>query len=291
MEVGTNIRRASTGPGATAPVLMPSRPAALVTAADLHHPDVGYWRPDGVSFEMFRCTTWRASLSMAACARRWEDAQVAKGERAEELRLCRQCHFGARHAGRPSIIERAQNFGSNVCVRCERGSGRRLVGKTLCISCYNRQQEWIRGANGKGSKPVKAVEALAYWTIGVVLDPGAPDERTAEFTNIAVNVEELKRAIGQVHSGGIDYLGAVERGTFPAWRPNGLGGEAGIIIPPPGAKVGRPAPKPPMRCSSHVVHLRRMALASTYLRPVPVVRRTGRDVHATLPAALAALAA
>jgi hypothetical protein len=52
-----------------------------------------------------------------------------------------------------------------ACVRCRRDgcqAGSRLVGRfrlvrgrTLCVSCYNREREVLHGANAKGAPPKK----------------------------------------------------------------------------------------------------------------------------------------
>lgn len=52
-----------------------------------------------------------------------------------------------------------------ACVRCGRDgttAGTRLVGRfrlvrshTLCVSCYNREREFLHGKNAKGAPPVK----------------------------------------------------------------------------------------------------------------------------------------
>jgi hypothetical protein len=56
---------------------------------------VEYSHIPGFNQDLFRCTTWRATLSVPACAGRWREAQTAKQERAEELRLCRGCKIGS----------------------------------------------------------------------------------------------------------------------------------------------------------------------------------------------------
>lgn len=44
---------------------------------------------------------------------------------------------------------------SPICVRCHQPSVRRLIYGNLCISCANRQFEYIRGRNAKGTVPIK----------------------------------------------------------------------------------------------------------------------------------------
>ena len=45
--------------------------------------------------------------------------------------------------------------GTLTCARCHRTSGR-LIGRHVCVSCKNREYEVMRGANAKGTAPVKA---------------------------------------------------------------------------------------------------------------------------------------
>lgn len=42
----------------------------------------------------------------------------------------------------------------SICARCDQGTTR-LVRGHLCVSCYNREREYDRGYNAKGSAPVK----------------------------------------------------------------------------------------------------------------------------------------
>jgi len=218
-----------------------------------HHADgVSYIEVAGL--RSFRCQTWRATLSVSFCARRWREAQSARGIRAEELNLCRQCQIGAAHAGEP-VLPRAENFGNNVCVR-----------QMHCISCWNRGREWVRGKNARGNTPVKALAELRYLTLAVVLDPGQPTERTVEFTDIAIDEEELRLTIGRVHEGRIELLGLVPHGTHSPWRPAALGGLKAVVTPPTeatGAPRQAPAPEAPVARQSAAVGRLRLAAFGT----------------------------
>ena len=56
-----------------------------------------------------------------------------------------------------------------ICMRCHRGSTR-LIGRSLCPSCWNRQREYLVGKNAKGAKPTKYKplrrRRLHYWAAG-----------------------------------------------------------------------------------------------------------------------------
>lgn len=98
----------------------------------------------------FRCQPLRALLSAEACAGFWRRANH-DGDPARHT--CRRCPIGAAHAGE-DLATTSPLYGTLTCARCHRGA-ERLVGKTLCVSCYNRQREAIRGRNAKGTRPVK----------------------------------------------------------------------------------------------------------------------------------------
>jgi hypothetical protein len=98
-------------------------------------------------------------MSTAACAKNYKAAPAdAKSGR---LCGCIGCSVGSEHAGvsipAPGISDDV------VCSRCLRSAsqmressvGMRLVRGTICVSCYNREKEVIRGRNAKGTPPRK----------------------------------------------------------------------------------------------------------------------------------------
>jgi hypothetical protein len=180
---------------------------------------IEYHQVAGFPHPVFRCDTWRATLSVPACARRWKEAQIAVKDRAEQLRLCRQCPIGAVHAGEKHV-HRAANFGRNICPRCERGTTRRMVAGRVCINCYNRQLEWFKGRNGKGTVPVRALGTLREFAIGVTLEPGTAHARNVIYTDVAVEKAELIRHVERVHSGAVAFFVAADSAlSLPAWQP------------------------------------------------------------------------
>lgn len=100
----------------------------------------------------FRCDRLSATLSVDSCTVMWRQANH---DNVERLGRCKTCPVGAVHAGE-TAASMSPMMGQCVCARCHRTSGR-LIGKHLCVSCFNRQREWIIGKNSKGSKPVKMV--------------------------------------------------------------------------------------------------------------------------------------
>jgi hypothetical protein len=224
--------------------------------ATSHAAGIEYHRIPGFAHEMFRCTTWRANLSVPACASRWREAQTAKGERAEQLFLCHQCQVGAAHAGE-RILHRSAEFGRPICPRCRKGTFRRLIGQRTCINCYNRQVEWILGKNAKGTPPTRAIKRLAVRGIGIILNVGEPTERRVRFSDVAVDFEELRLAVLRVHEGRIEFC--LPHPADPEWRPDGLGEAPDPQRLPASAypiRWQRPNPMAPMKLA---------ALASTSL--------------------------
>lgn len=102
----------------------------------------------GVSY--FRCDRLRAKLPVHSCAQMWRQAN----HKHDENRMsCRCCPIGAAHAGE-TAASLSPMRGTLICARCHRRANR-LVSKHICVSCKNREYEWLKGRNAKGSKPVK----------------------------------------------------------------------------------------------------------------------------------------
>lgn len=99
---------------------------------------------------MFRCDRLRATLSVSSCAGMWRGGNR---DGVERLDRCKACAIGAVHAGE-TAASMSPMMGQSLCARCHNGTTR-LIGKHLCPSCYNRQREWLIGANSKGTKPSK----------------------------------------------------------------------------------------------------------------------------------------
>lgn len=127
----------------------------------------------------FDCTRQRALISTMTCSARYADAQLNPDN--ESLDLCRRCPVGAMHAAPHPEDVPANDFAvvhdelvnadhSKRCTRCGRVAGR-VIGKTLCASCWNRQREWRVGSNSKGSAPV-TYRALRPRMVGIELPDG-----------------------------------------------------------------------------------------------------------------------
>lgn len=113
---------------------------------------VEYFAMEGCPGEYFRCEKLSATLGTESCADMWRKAHSGENT-AHRYEKCKGCCIGARHAGEGEA-SMSLLFGRRICARCHKLS-RRFVYNDICVSCYNRQREWIKGRNARGTKPVK----------------------------------------------------------------------------------------------------------------------------------------
>lgn len=126
---------------------------------------VEYFDIEGVEGKYFACARY-GTMSVAACVRNFGEAPTVV--RSGRLQGCLGCPIGKDHAG-PAVVQPEPRPAAlvyrAVCVRCRRSSrseGARLLGRmrlirnqTICVSCFNREREVLRGANAKGATPKK----------------------------------------------------------------------------------------------------------------------------------------
>jgi len=169
-----------------------------VDAVEHRAAGIAYTAIDGAPGAFFTCTAYRAKLSTTACASRWRSAQRARGEATDQFARCRGCPTGAAHAGE-AVVHYSVLFGANICPRCGRGTGRRLIGGSRCISCYNRELEVRRGRNGKGTAPRKA--QLARRSIRYVVEGGGIQTLAADHSaDLAeLMVVALRKTRGRIY--------------------------------------------------------------------------------------------
>ncbi|CAB3752995.1 hypothetical protein [Paraburkholderia solisilvae] len=146
----------------------------------------------------FTCERMRACLSIDACARNWREANMrgaCPGGMAQALEdggksriACARCPLGAAHAGADESKLHPLR-GKLVCARCLK-SASRLIKKHLCVSCQNREYEYLRGFNRKGTKPITHPPLSAH-TVEYLADDEVR-ERTIEH---AVSRDEVVVAI------------------------------------------------------------------------------------------------
>ncbi len=109
-------------------------------------PGVRYFevQAGGQTIRLFRCEVHHADLTPTACAARFRDA---KNPFRDDFSRCRYCPIGAAHAGKPAEVKPPSD-----CVRCGKWAPK-LVRGLLCVPCYNRQLEVLRGKDRRGRSP------------------------------------------------------------------------------------------------------------------------------------------
>ena len=116
-----------------------------------HYPGLTYAGIAGIpGAEYFGCTRLRANINTATCASFWREANLGNSERRA---LCKCCPIGAHHAG-VSDASLSPIRGATLCARCVRPATR-LIQANICVSCYNREREFMKGRNARGKIPVK----------------------------------------------------------------------------------------------------------------------------------------
>jgi hypothetical protein len=166
--------------------------SAAAAKAPRHAEGVTYTvTPDMAGAELFRCETFRATLSVASCGKRWRQTRDMS---LEDRTACYGCIVGAAHSGEEPD-RRSRLYGLPICPRCRRRTMRRMIGNRRCINCYNREMELVRGKNSKGRPPRKL--RLGPARLGLVIDPGGAGERYVELAEPAVrdNIELLVAAM------------------------------------------------------------------------------------------------
>lgn len=81
----------------------------------------------------------------------------ANAENSELRRQCRGCKLGAEHAGE-SDANLSDIHNVKVCARC-RNEASRLIFGNICVSCRNREYEYVRGYNARGT-PLTKLKSL-----------------------------------------------------------------------------------------------------------------------------------
>jgi hypothetical protein len=69
------------------------------------------------------------------------------------MNRCAGCTVGAEHAGE-KVVAVSPVQAHKICCRCFRSSSR-LIRGVICVSCFNRELELVKGKNAKGLPPVK----------------------------------------------------------------------------------------------------------------------------------------
>ena len=180
---------------------------------------------------LFRCERLRADLTAQCCARNFTGATAL---------ACIDCPVGRRHAEvlPDAVKHRASrwNVGAPLaCVRCGRDgttAGARMVGRirlvrahTLCMTCYNREREFVHGRNAKGARPVKW-SGLRQAHVEIRLH-GKQQRHDVGLRSCRTEIERFVARRWPEASIIRVWLDAEPPAIVPAHRPIGPGGGAG----------------------------------------------------------------
>lgn len=179
----------------------PRKPAVTETVLQYFELDGGLL--PGV--QHFVCDRYyNATLSTKSCSERWLIANEGSAEdrQDERRRACVACPLGALHAQK-SDVSTSLWKGSKRCGRCHTGATR-LIHQHLCVSCYNREREYLIGKNAKGTAP-KMHPPLHRRSVSFLTD-GAVKTMSIEHT---IGLEEvlfsvLRTEVKTVKFGGIN---------------------------------------------------------------------------------------
>jgi hypothetical protein len=159
--------------------------------------------------ELFRCDRTGMKLTPAGCARLFQSTREERPRPWEGRFACIACPIGAVNAGEDADpCAAAIEVWRSCCVRCLVG-GYRLIGGSLCVSCYNRDREAAIGRDRKGHRP-RLADHLHYIAISLVQG----DTTASLQADRALSATEILVAAAK-HATGIMSFG---------WRPPDVGG-------------------------------------------------------------------
>lgn len=179
----------------------------------------------------FRCSPLRADISVSACK-----SNFLNGSRVS----CRGCAVGALNAGvsereaietindkRADGHERAAAKGSLSCIRCLKSgmTNKRLIGKmrlvrnTVCVSCFNREREFVNGGVNSKGMPIRKWAGLRNATITVKTADG---KRKIEDIGLRMDAFECGRFVERMMPGATlvkTIIGDEVIEQFSSWTP------------------------------------------------------------------------
>ena len=186
-----------------------------------------HFRPhaDFASLQVFTCDRLSCVLTKEACA--------ANYTRTNAPISCKGCPIGVAHAGgqryrnEPGIHTASELAMGLSCVRCERNAltATRYIARfrlvkqhTLCVNCFNREREVVRGSNAKGAKPVRWAH-LQEATI--IIEDAAGEQKTLDI-GLRADYFECARYVERVHPGATlieTAIGGEIIRQFSLWTP------------------------------------------------------------------------
>lgn len=155
--------------------------------------EVEYSSIAGVRGDYFRCEKLRAKLSTVACSNLYQQAMSPRGLETGQRPQCRGCPLGALHSGVvPETASSSRFLGQLICSRCHEHT-RRLIRKSICVSCYNREREVMIGKNAKGGAPVHCRQVSSA-TLACVLGSDAA-VKVRRFDRVTSRLEAVLATI------------------------------------------------------------------------------------------------
>lgn len=183
-------------------------------------------RVEGLAYEIiygltvFRCTALRATIQPSACAINYSEHRCL---------ACKNCPTGAIHAGKqapPPLPGNARNWALGYrpksvlddciirsCVRCCRPSPR-VISRSYCPNCWNRNLDVFHGRNGKGVWPrvtasmLHRCNAIFESPAFQLPEPSQPLRITRYgagywLTGLIADAAELSRLLGRIAPGAV----------------------------------------------------------------------------------------
>lgn len=155
--------------------------------------EVEYFSIDGVRGDYFKCERLRAKLSTAACSKLYQQAMSPRGLETGQRLQCRGCPLGASHSGAsPLVASNSRFLGQLICSRCHENT-RRLIRKSICVSCYNREREVMIGKNAKGGAPIHC-RKVSSTTLACVMGE-VPAVKVRRFDRVSSPLEAVLSTI------------------------------------------------------------------------------------------------
>lgn len=106
-----------------------------------------FFKLDGFNAVMLHCHRGLGSVTVHACADSFQSCKHGR----HTHRPCVGCPVGAALSGE----KKQTQVPAKLCLRCGK-MARRLIRSSVCLSCYNREREYLKGRNARGHMPVHA---------------------------------------------------------------------------------------------------------------------------------------
>lgn len=138
----------------------------------------------------FQCSPLRALLNTKSCGERWTVAPPGSSCHGCPLgRMHAEDHAPSKRAGRRPVDNEVR-----ACARCGRTDLRIIKSGCVCVSCYNRTEEWRRGRNAKG-KPPERFQPLRNFEVVLQHNDGRIERRLLQALHEAEAIVRATHAL------------------------------------------------------------------------------------------------